>query len=456
LFAAVSSNSLGNFDDGNKSRIIANRDQKMKQIPSKIMLRLTGRKLNWQTYTEAELRDREVLSLPGVGEARHVIDRARQRTKAIVAQSALPSSKPQRDLIHVSPDSERAFDGFVADWTKQLSVPEVGYELALKNLTPEHVEQVINQSLESARGPKASVYGPALALAQYRRAWTSEIQGVLVGVLSHALASPVVEGDVASVPALAAVAATFSAVEVAEELFRTLLSSRATTGLRGWHKTICMLSLARLASPVSQSHHSKAASSAAHYFLKHRDISDVSTPFLQIAALMAPDTNQRTTIHQIGLSLFEHDGLRKTWKDKLDAGAIIRNLGLALHFSGFGVLQDSIESLMERDTYGPAFVAEMRSPAHRGLELKDTNSDDEFVVLPGLRVAECLGLQERRPTPLKATAKTAARLSEMLSTVNWTSARPGRNEEKGEFESRLLVRHSLSRLKDVVRVIKHE
>ena len=44
LFAAVSSNSLGNFDDGNKSRIIANRDRKMNQIPSKTMRRLKARK----------------------------------------------------------------------------------------------------------------------------------------------------------------------------------------------------------------------------------------------------------------------------------------------------------------------------------------------------------------------------------------------------------------------------
>jgi hypothetical protein len=42
LFAAVSSNSVGIFDDGNKSRIISNRDQKKGQIPSRIMLRLIG------------------------------------------------------------------------------------------------------------------------------------------------------------------------------------------------------------------------------------------------------------------------------------------------------------------------------------------------------------------------------------------------------------------------------
>jgi hypothetical protein len=41
LFAAVSSNFAGIFDDGNKSRIISYRDQKMGQIPSRIMLRLT-------------------------------------------------------------------------------------------------------------------------------------------------------------------------------------------------------------------------------------------------------------------------------------------------------------------------------------------------------------------------------------------------------------------------------
>jgi hypothetical protein len=32
---------VGSFDDGNKSRIISNRDQKKGQIPSRIMLRLT-------------------------------------------------------------------------------------------------------------------------------------------------------------------------------------------------------------------------------------------------------------------------------------------------------------------------------------------------------------------------------------------------------------------------------
>ena len=41
LFAAVSSNSVSIFDDGNKSRIISNRDQKKGQIPSGIMVRLT-------------------------------------------------------------------------------------------------------------------------------------------------------------------------------------------------------------------------------------------------------------------------------------------------------------------------------------------------------------------------------------------------------------------------------
>src|SRR5271165_3094067 len=41
LFAAVSSNSVSIFDDGNKSRIISNRDQKKGQIPSRIMVRLT-------------------------------------------------------------------------------------------------------------------------------------------------------------------------------------------------------------------------------------------------------------------------------------------------------------------------------------------------------------------------------------------------------------------------------
>jgi hypothetical protein len=42
LFAAVSSNFVGSFDDGNKSRIISNRDQKKGQMPSRIMLRLTA------------------------------------------------------------------------------------------------------------------------------------------------------------------------------------------------------------------------------------------------------------------------------------------------------------------------------------------------------------------------------------------------------------------------------
>jgi hypothetical protein len=37
----VSSNFVGSFDDGNKSRIISNRDQKKGQIPSRIMLRLS-------------------------------------------------------------------------------------------------------------------------------------------------------------------------------------------------------------------------------------------------------------------------------------------------------------------------------------------------------------------------------------------------------------------------------
>jgi hypothetical protein len=37
----VSSNFVGSFDDGNKSRIISNRDQKKGQMPSRIMLRLT-------------------------------------------------------------------------------------------------------------------------------------------------------------------------------------------------------------------------------------------------------------------------------------------------------------------------------------------------------------------------------------------------------------------------------
>jgi hypothetical protein len=40
----VSSNSVGIFDDGNKSRIISNRDQKKGQIPSRIMLRLTTKR----------------------------------------------------------------------------------------------------------------------------------------------------------------------------------------------------------------------------------------------------------------------------------------------------------------------------------------------------------------------------------------------------------------------------
>jgi hypothetical protein len=42
LFAAVSSNFVGSFDDGNKYRIISYRDQKKGQIPSRIMVRLTS------------------------------------------------------------------------------------------------------------------------------------------------------------------------------------------------------------------------------------------------------------------------------------------------------------------------------------------------------------------------------------------------------------------------------
>jgi hypothetical protein len=48
-FAAVSSNSVSIFDDGNKSRIISNRDQKKGQIPSGIMVRLT-RRLTCHTF----------------------------------------------------------------------------------------------------------------------------------------------------------------------------------------------------------------------------------------------------------------------------------------------------------------------------------------------------------------------------------------------------------------------
>jgi hypothetical protein len=42
LLPLESTDSLGNFEDGNKQKTIANRDQETRRIPSRTMLRLTS------------------------------------------------------------------------------------------------------------------------------------------------------------------------------------------------------------------------------------------------------------------------------------------------------------------------------------------------------------------------------------------------------------------------------
>jgi hypothetical protein len=85
----VSSNFVGSFDDGNKSRIISNRDQKKGQMPSRIMLRLISLKYN---------RKQRWLGKP-------------ETFLALAAEDAPPSALPPLPLPPVSSTSSPAVVG---------------------------------------------------------------------------------------------------------------------------------------------------------------------------------------------------------------------------------------------------------------------------------------------------------------------------------------------------------
>lgn len=371
---------------------------------------------------ESEIRDREALSFTVRPEEREVIVRARRRCALLRPGRATPVLSPDAFAVPNGEELQATFKHFLEDWTAQIKVTEFELQPALSIVTAHGIENLLEDALRAGvdqPNTAGSVFKPSIALARYRRAWNPEMQRNFVQVLTDKLSLREIVEDPFALGALAVTAAAFDAVEAAEPLFRALLSPYLAMRLSGQLRDICILSLARLARPAPRSRNSEIASSACHYLLMRIDAADQNLPILAIGALTAPYSNAPSIIHSIGHTLFERGGMRRAWSDRITEGAMMRNLALSLHSGNFAVLQDSIESLMERESYGPGLVASLRSPEHMGLELTDTNDDNGFIVRAGLRVAECLGLQDRRPVALNVSDKAASRLSEMISQSNW-------------------------------------
>jgi hypothetical protein len=141
--------------------------------------------------------------------------------------------------------------------------------------------------------------------------------------------------------------------------------------------------------------------------------------------------------------VFDAEGMKGIWRERIEESALVRNLALVLHSRNFEVLQTHISSLLER-AYGCSLLSALSSPEHGAMILRDENGNHDFVAMAGPVLAD-LGLNDK-PTPLRPR-KNSEYLSRLFTTRSWESPTPrpltltGRLGERG---APLSLRHMTS------------
>jgi hypothetical protein len=133
------------------------------------------------------------------------------------------------------------------------------------------------------------------------------------------------------------------------------------------------------------------------------------------AALQAPFSDPGQLLHRLASVVFDAEGMRGFWRERIDEGALIRNLSFVLHSRNFEILQAHISGLLDRG-YGRSLLSALNSPEYGAMILRDENGAEDFVAMAGPALAE-LGLSDT-PTPLRLR-KNSKYLSDLLSKRSW-------------------------------------
>ena len=199
---------------------------------------------------------------------------------------------------------------------------------------------------------------PATHCSDSDRALIHERQEALSQIIRDRLSEATTGTRPTEIAALAVAAAAINAVEAAEPLLRALLIPGVLTSLGDLGRGHAH-SPAQLARPSNNAAQLIAAA-ACHFLLARAALDEMELVILAPAALRAPYANPAMLLNDFAKLLFDADGLKGLWRDRIEEGVLMRNLALVFHDGGFAILQQQISTLLTRN-YGCALLTALGS-----------------------------------------------------------------------------------------------
>jgi hypothetical protein len=342
----------------------------------------------------------------------------------------LMSAKENLAIALVPPDPLSAaselvphdFIQFLRDWTAPITI-EVPTDKPLKLFATHNQAEFVDFTLRRAsiRSSRASsILEPAYYLIRRKEIFGSDVSDLITQQIRQRILALSRTSEPFAIAALSVIAAVFELREAAEPLLAALLIPGVTERMLAHHRRPCLMAMARLARP----HHAMrdpqifSAASVCHYLLLRAGAAETDLDILTPAALLAPGVDAGELLHRLGERLFARSGLKPQWRARIDEGALMRNLALAIYVSGFSLLQDHLSDLLKK-SYGRSLIARLSAPEHEALDLTDANDSSGFIVRIGKRVASYLNLSRPPLTSLVLSNKAADRLSHLLTSRMW-------------------------------------
>jgi hypothetical protein len=309
---------------------------------------------------------------------------------------------------------------FLERWKGPNGVPELEEEVAAREFLEDSLASLLDKQLSAVRDEMSCVLLPGYGLLRLRRALTRERQEALSQIIRGRLSEATTKTRPTKIAALAAAAAAINAVEAAEPLLRALLIPGVLTSLGGLGRETCALALARLARPSNNSAQLTAAA-ACHFLLARPALDEMELVILAPAALRAPYANPAILLNDFAKILFDADGLKGFWRDRIEEAVVMRNLALVLHDGGFAILQQQISTLLTRN-YGCALLMALGNQENGALKLRDIDGERGFAVSPGKLLAEQAGIMDTE-VPLSVRKEVRGTLSQLLTSLSWNESK---------------------------------
>lgn len=355
---------------------------------------------------EANVRDRERLSLPIDPSVRDRI----QKAQATLA--ALNAPPPRNERSQPDPRWFKYELAFLLDWialgSQASTVAHDSVDVAPDAFT---LDKLLGMVVPSQHSASAGFVQPALAIHRKIDRVPAACKDELAAAIRQRLAQPIAQHGMLA--ALGTMAAVLDDACAAQPLFAAILAA-APEALGQDEYEAALLALARLARPRERlAAGSVPAAAACAYLLSAKELPAEQVALLAPAAMCSPAANACAILHMAAEAIFDQYGMKRDCAKRLGEEALMRNFALALYSQAFAPLRRDIATLMQT-THGIAFVRSLCDPQHCAMIITDANGSD-YRVRAHQTLFEYSALEQIEPFPLKILR--TSRAGEVLERI---------------------------------------